>query len=51
MLVATAEEYVPGGQQLELREDTPRLYAQALARLVALAPEAASLPTLAPSPP
>jgi hypothetical protein len=50
-LTATAEALVEGGEQLPWAADAPRLFAQALARLVALAPSAASLPTLEPSPP
>jgi hypothetical protein len=48
---ATAEVLVEGGTQLPLTDDSPRLFAEALARLVALAPPVASLPTLEPSPP
>lgn len=43
--VATAEEFVPGGVQLQ-RSDAPPLFAEALARLVALAPAPSSLPSL-----
>jgi hypothetical protein len=50
-LSATAEALVDGGSQLPLTDDSPRLFAQGLARLVTLAPPVASLPTLEPSPP
>jgi len=48
-LSATAEVLMEGGSQLPLTEDSPRLFAEALARLVTLAPPVASLPTLEPS--
>jgi hypothetical protein len=48
-LSATAEELIEDGSQLPFTDDSPRLFAEALARLVALAPPVASLPTLAPS--
>lgn len=48
---ATAETLVEGGSQLPLTDHSPRLFAEALARLVTLAPPVASLPTLEPSPP
>ena len=50
-LSATAEVLVEGGSQLPLTDDSPRLFAEALARLVTLAPPVASLPTLEPWPP
>jgi hypothetical protein len=50
-LSATAERLVEGGAQLAGADDSPRLFAQALARLVALAPPLTTLPSLAPSPP
>ena len=50
-LSATAEALVEGGSQLPWTDDSPHLFAQALARLVTLAPSVASLPTLEPSPP
>lgn len=46
---ATAELLIEGGSQLDLTEDSPRLFAEALARLVGLAPHVASVPTLEPS--
>ena len=46
---ATAEVLIEGGSQLPLTDDSPRLFAQSLARLVALAPPVTSLPTLEPS--
>jgi Phosphotransferase enzyme family len=46
---ATAELLIEGGLQLELIEDSPRLFAEALARLVSLAPPVASVPALEPS--
>jgi Phosphotransferase enzyme family len=49
-LTATAEAFVPGGTRLESGTDSPRLYAEALAALVRLAPTVASLSTLAPPP-
>jgi hypothetical protein len=48
-LSATAEVLVEGGSQLALTDESPRLFAHALARLVSLAPPVASLPTLEPS--
>lgn len=50
-LTATAEGLVEGGSQLAWGDDSPHLFAQALARLLALAPPITSLPPLAPSPP
>jgi hypothetical protein len=50
-LSATAEALVDGGNQLPWADDTPRLFADALARLVALAPSVDSVPSLEPSPP
>lgn len=49
-LLATAEAYVAGGVPLAPGSDAPRRFAGALARLVALAPPLAALPTLAPPP-
>ena len=49
-LTATAEIFVPGGTRLEPGGDSPRLFAEALATLVRLAPPVASLSTLAPPP-
>jgi Ser/Thr protein kinase RdoA (MazF antagonist) len=49
--VVTAEEYVPGGAQLDLGADRARLFAEALARLVRLAPPPEAVPSLAPAPP
>lgn len=49
-LTATAEAFVPGGNRLEPGTDSPRLFAEALAALVRLAPSLASLSTLAPPP-
>jgi len=49
-LTATAEAFVPGGTRLEPGADSPRLFAEALAALVRLAPPVAALPTLAPPP-
>ncbi|GAA4894733.1 phosphotransferase family enzyme [Stackebrandtia albiflava] len=48
--VATAEAHVPGGAPLPATDDAPRLFAEAFARLIALAPEPAEVPTLAPVP-
>ena len=48
-LVATAEVLVEGGDQLAWGDDAPRLFAQALAHLVALAPACSALPSLEPS--
>jgi hypothetical protein len=50
-LSATAEVLIEGGLQLPLTDDSPRLFAHALARLITLAPPVTSLPTLEPSPP
>jgi hypothetical protein len=47
---ATAEAFAPGGTRLEPGADSPRLFAEALAALVRLAPPVAALPTLAPPP-
>jgi Phosphotransferase enzyme family len=49
-LSATAEAFVPGGTRLAPGADSPRLFAEALARLVRLAPPVTALPTLAPPP-
>lgn len=49
-LTATAEAFVPGGMSLEPGPDSPRLFAEALADLIRLAPPVASVPTLAPPP-
>lgn len=50
-LAATAEAFVPGGEQLDRGDGSPRLFAAALAELVGLAPPAASIPSLEPPPP
>lgn len=50
-LSATAEVLMEDGSQLPFMDDSPRLFAQALERLVTLAPPVTSLPTLEPSPP
>ena len=47
----SAETYIPGGEELVPSPDSPRLFAEALAQLVRLAPSPTSLPNLAPSPP
>jgi Phosphotransferase enzyme family len=49
-VTATAEAFVPGGMSLEPGPDSPRLFAEALAALIRLAPPVASVPTLAPPP-
>lgn len=49
-LLATAEAYIPNGTQLAPGPDNPRLFAEALARVVALAPPPGELPTLDPPP-
>src|SRR5262249_40847262 len=49
-LSATAEAFVPGGTQLAPGVDSPRLFAEALAALVRLAPPVTALPTRAPPP-
>jgi hypothetical protein len=49
-LLATAEEYRPGGEPHAPTPEAPRLYAEALAAAVALAPPVAALPTLEPPP-
>jgi hypothetical protein len=46
-MTATAEAFVPRGTRLEPRADSPRLFAEALAALVHLAPPVTSIPTLA----
>jgi hypothetical protein len=46
----TAEAYVPGGEPLTRSADAPRRFAEALADLVARAPAADSVPSLAPPP-
>lgn len=46
---ATAEAYVPSGEALKA-DDAPRLYAETLARLVALVPPAVVTTTLEPPP-
>ena len=48
--LATAERFVPGGTRLPRTFDAARLFAEALAGLVALAPPLSGLPTLAPPP-
>ncbi|MEV0383362.1 hypothetical protein [Nonomuraea sp. NPDC050643] len=47
----TAEEYVPGGTQLDPEADRARLFAAALARLVRLAPAVEVVAPLTPAPP
>jgi hypothetical protein len=47
-MAATAEAFVPGGTRLAPGVDSPRLFAEALAELVRLAPPVTALPTLAP---
>jgi hypothetical protein len=49
--VARAEEYLPGGECLSGDAATPELFAGLLARLVALAPSPAAVPSLEPAPP
>ncbi|MBF8186804.1 phosphotransferase [Nonomuraea sp. K274] len=49
--LVTAEEYVPGGGQLDPATDRARPFAAALARLVRLAPRPAAVSSLAPAPP
>jgi hypothetical protein len=48
-LSATAETLIEGGAYLPATDESPRLFAQSLVRLVSLAPNVASLPTLEPS--
>jgi hypothetical protein len=48
--VATAEVYVPGGDVLPGAEHAARLSAEAFARLIALAPRPADVPSLDPAP-
>jgi hypothetical protein len=48
--VATAEAYVPGGAELPSTEHASRLFAEAFARLIALAPRPAEVPSLHPPP-
>ncbi|WP_246652931.1 phosphotransferase [Nonomuraea guangzhouensis] len=47
----TAEAYVPGGAQLERGADRARLFAEALARFVRLAPSPDAVSSVAPAPP
>src|SRR6185437_9015398 len=47
--LASAEAYIPGGTQLPPDPDAPRLFAAALARLVAWAPAPIALPPLQPT--
>jgi hypothetical protein len=49
ILAATAEAYVPGGEQLARAADSAERFASELARLVTLAPSAAEVPLLKPS--
>lgn len=49
-MTATAEAFVLGGTRLEPAADSPRLFAEALATLVRLAPPVASLPACTPPP-
>ncbi|MCG3773875.1 MAG: hypothetical protein JW395_0691 [Nitrospira sp.] len=46
VVAISVEAYVPGGDELTYGPDSPRLFAEALARLVSLAPAAGSLPDL-----
>lgn len=46
---ATAEVLIEGGSQLAMTDESPRLCAEALVRLVNLAPPVATLPSLEPS--
>jgi hypothetical protein len=48
-LEATAEAYIPGGEQLVRGADSAERFASELARLVALAPSATDVPLLRPS--
>ena len=48
--VATAEVYVPGGAPLPSAEHAPRVFAEAFARLIRLAPRPAEVPALDPAP-
>jgi hypothetical protein len=47
----TAETYLPGGAQLDRDADRPRLFAEALARFVRLAPSPDAVPSVAPASP
>ncbi|MEU8150364.1 hypothetical protein [Nonomuraea sp. NPDC048901] len=47
----TAESYLPGGAQLDRDADRSRLFAEALARFVRLAPSPDAVPSVAPAPP
>lgn len=49
--LATAEQYVPGGVQLEPGVETAEDYARALAELIRLAPAPSAVPSLEPPPP
>jgi Ser/Thr protein kinase RdoA (MazF antagonist) len=49
--MATAERLVPGGRLLAAGPRAPGLFAAALARLVATAPAAGTVPSLSPAPP
>ena len=48
-LIVTAEALIEGGSQLPMTDESARLFAEALARLVTLAPPVVSLPSLEPS--
>ncbi|WP_246843522.1 aminoglycoside phosphotransferase family protein [Allokutzneria sp. NRRL B-24872] len=48
--VATAETYGPGGAALPSADDAARVFAEAFARLIELAPSPAEVPTLDPAP-
>ena len=50
-LAATAESYQPAGDPLPRNPDSPRRFAEALAALVAAAPDPTTLPSLDPAPP
>ncbi|WP_433513007.1 hypothetical protein ACQP2T_56775 [Nonomuraea sp. CA-143628] len=47
----TAETYLPGGAQLDRDADRSRLFAEALARFIRLAPSPDAVPSVAPAPP
>jgi hypothetical protein len=48
--VATAEAYVPGGAMLPSADHAARVFAEAFARLIRLAPRPAEVPTFDPAP-
>lgn len=47
---ATAEDYIVGGAALPATDHAPRLFAEAFARLIRLAPRPAEVPSLDPAP-